>query len=329
MISPEHHWRKILIIIPIVGTAVATIVFVLRLYARHIAVHTLRVEDLLMGMGLLCTYGVAICTVYSAFYGIGLGQSIYVLPREVRLRIALSNWILQKFWPCAQVFVKVSIVIFLRRLLDCLEHFRPFATAVIILVVAWGVTALMGNTFQCWPVQYFWIKHIHGRCMPGQNTFFMIIGSLSVVGDVLILCLPLPIVWKLHTPIQQKIEMTLMFSIGCLIFRLIALKHFQTNNLTMDSSLTLIWTILELDMAIICGSLLLMKPLFKSCIGSVKSSINRFSSRARPHSSTDATMTEEVYRNSGSNDWSHRESPSWMGQVSYGRPEQCQGQQID
>jgi hypothetical protein len=125
---------------------------------------------------------------------------------------------------------------------------------VIVLVVAWGITAIVGNTFQCWPVQYYWIKHIQGDCMSGQNTFFIIIGSVSLAQDVLILCLPLPIVWKLQTPLRQKIEITLLFSIGCMyaknpkqsktrvlivyrvcifsVFRLIALREFQTENLT-------------------------------------------------------------------------------------------------
>ncbi|KAJ5931146.1 hypothetical protein N7466_006639 [Penicillium verhagenii] len=292
--SPDHHWRDILIIVPVVGTAVATVVFFLRLYARYITVRRLRVEDILMGMGLLCTYGVAVCTIYSAVHGIGIGESIWLLPREERRRIALSNWVLQKCWPPAQVFVKVSIVVFLRRLLNCLENFKRLATAIIVLVVMWGTTAIIGNTFQCWPVQYYWIKHIPGHCMKGQNTLFIIIGSLSVVGDVLILCLPLPIVWKLHTPMWQKIEFTLLFSIGCLvcifsIFRLVALKHFQTENLTADSSMTLIWTILELDMAIICGSLLLMKPLFELWMGNVRKSISRLGSGA-PSTSTEINM---------------------------------------
>lgn len=52
--------------------------------------------------------------------------------------------------------------------------------------------------------------------MSGQNTFFLVIGSLSVVEDVVILCLPLPIVWRLHTPTREKIEITLLFSMGCL-----------------------------------------------------------------------------------------------------------------
>ncbi|KAJ5152570.1 uncharacterized protein N7482_009048 [Penicillium canariense] len=174
MPPPADHWRDVLIILPIVATTVATGIFVLRLYARYLVVHGLRIEDLLMGMGLLCTYGYATYVVYCM---------IWVLPREQRLRITLvidfylkglkiiltgpnqAQWISQKFWPPAQVFVKGSIVLFLRRILGCVARFRQVATGVIIFVIIWGVVALIGNTFQCWPVQYFWIKHIEGHCM--------------------------------------------------------------------------------------------------------------------------------------------------------------------
>lgn len=240
-----------------------------------------------MGLGVICTWGVAGCIVYAAFHGIGIGQTIWVLPREERGRIALADWILQKFWPAAQVFVKVSIILFLRRLLDCVESFKIYATIVIVLVVAWGITAIVGNTLQCWPVQYFWIKHIQGDCMPGQNTFFITIGSLSLVQDVLILLLPLPVVWRLHAPLRQKIEITLLFSVGCIVcifsvFRLVALRSFQTENLTVNSAFTLLWTILELDVAIICGCLLLMKPFFQSCIGHMRTGIIKLNSGSRP-----------------------------------------------
>ncbi|KAJ5152569.1 uncharacterized protein N7482_009047 [Penicillium canariense] len=74
--------------------------------------------------------------------------------------------------------------------------------------------------------------------------------------------------------------MTLLFSIGFCIFsilRLVELKHYRTDNLTYSSSLTQIWTILELDMAIICGSLLLMKPLVQPCMGTLRKGITRLS----------------------------------------------------
>lgn len=65
-VPPSHYWRNVLIIVPIV----ATIFFILRLYYRNVVAHKLRVDDILMGMGLLCTYGVATCQVYCKYLGI-------------------------------------------------------------------------------------------------------------------------------------------------------------------------------------------------------------------------------------------------------------------
>jgi hypothetical protein len=52
--------------------------------------------------------------------------------------------------------------------------------------------------------------------MSGQTTFFMITGSLSTAEDIVIVCLPLPVVWKLQMPRHEKIELTILFGIGCL-----------------------------------------------------------------------------------------------------------------
>lgn len=52
--------------------------------------------------------------------------------------------------------------------------------------------------------------------MSEQTTFFIIIGALSTVEEIFILCLPLPVVWKLQMPRHEKIELTILFTIGCL-----------------------------------------------------------------------------------------------------------------
>ncbi|OQE18638.1 hypothetical protein PENSTE_c017G06150 [Penicillium steckii] len=62
--DPNSQWKQILIIVPIVGTASATILYVLRLYARHMITQKLRIEDIIMGLGLIFTWGVAACVVY-------------------------------------------------------------------------------------------------------------------------------------------------------------------------------------------------------------------------------------------------------------------------
>ncbi|KAJ6076167.1 hypothetical protein N7499_008148 [Penicillium canescens] len=284
MSDRSDHWKIVLIVVPIVATGTATAFYLLRIYSRIKVLHGLRAEDILMGAGLICTYGVASCIVYSAFHVTWIGGSIWSLPAEERLDITLSNWILTKFWPPAQVFVKVSIVILLRRLLGAVTWFRRAATGVIVFVVAWGITGLIGNIFQCWPVQYFWIKNIEGHCMAGQTTFFIIIGSLSTVENVVIVLLPLPVVWRLQMPLQEKIELTFLFTVGFIVcvfsvLRIIQLKNYHTDDLTYGSALSLVFAILELNTAIICGSLIVMKPVFRSCVETLRRGITKLSRR--------------------------------------------------
>jgi hypothetical protein len=50
---------------------------------------------------------------------------------------------------------------------------------------------------------------------------------------------------------------------------------------TDSSGMSLIWAILELDMAIICGCLLLLKPLIQICIKRMRKGISRLSSGSR------------------------------------------------
>jgi hypothetical protein len=61
------HWKIVLIVVPIVATSTATAFYLLRIYSRIRALHGLLAEDILMGLGVICTYGVATCIVYCEY----------------------------------------------------------------------------------------------------------------------------------------------------------------------------------------------------------------------------------------------------------------------
>lgn len=50
--------------------------------------------------------------------------------------------------------------------------------------------------------------------MPGQMTFYMVIGSLSLFEDVVLLLLPVSIVWRLRMGVKQKLQVTGLFCLG-------------------------------------------------------------------------------------------------------------------
>ncbi|THC87074.1 hypothetical protein EYZ11_013480 [Aspergillus tanneri] len=119
-----------------------------------------------------------------------------------------------------------------------------------IFTIAWGTTGFIQNIFQCWPPQYFWDKEIHGSCMKGQNTFLLIIGSLSLGEDVILLLTPVVVVSQMHLETRKKVQILLLFSLGFFLLRLVELTRYDLSNLTAHGSLESIWTLLELHFAV-------------------------------------------------------------------------------
>lgn len=126
-------------------------------------------------------------------------------------------------------------------------------------MVLWGLIAVVGNTFQCWSVQYFWIKYIRVHYMAGQDAFFTKIRALSMVQDVLILCLSIPgrvAASNAHAPESRDDPIVLgrvpvrlsqpgrvasppFTPFSCIVYisnvlRVIELRHYQTDNLSCE-----------------------------------------------------------------------------------------------
>lgn len=66
---PQGYWRRVLVIVPIIGAVTATVFFLLRLYSRRRKVKQLDSGDLLMSLGLLSSYAVTITTILGGYIG--------------------------------------------------------------------------------------------------------------------------------------------------------------------------------------------------------------------------------------------------------------------
>lgn len=126
-------------------------------------------------------------------------------------------WITQTFWPLSQAFIKFSTIILLHNLLGSSQKLHITTTSLLIFTAGWGLASLLVNIFQCWPPQYFWLQDsARGNCIASQTAFYISIGSLSLVEDILILLLPVAVIWRLKLAVSNKIQLTGLFSIGSL-----------------------------------------------------------------------------------------------------------------
>lgn len=68
MYKENTYWKNVLTIVPIVSSGVATIIYFLRLFARRVGgTRKWQLEDVLMGIGVLISYGATVFVVYSQF----------------------------------------------------------------------------------------------------------------------------------------------------------------------------------------------------------------------------------------------------------------------
>ncbi len=85
------------------------------------------------------------------------------------------------------------------------------------LVVGLAISIFFTTIFQCSPVAYAWNKSVsdHGKCI-NVVAYFRWISLPNILTDLVMLVLPLPLLWKLHTSLGQKIGLTFIFVIGSL-----------------------------------------------------------------------------------------------------------------
>lgn len=105
---------------------------------------------------------------------------------------------------------KISILFFYLRVFPH-EPMRFAFWAVIGITTLATVTISVLTIFQCHPVSYFWDKDIHsGRCL-NLNALAYANAGMSIIEDVFIVALPIPIIARLKMSRSKKFGIALMY----------------------------------------------------------------------------------------------------------------------
>ena len=127
---------------------------------------------------------------------------------------ALASTIL---YPITITSTKISILLLYRRIFIT-PKFKLATSIVGAICVIWLMTAILGDLLQCRPIagasELKGIPYDHARCMNHPEVFFWFISLILLATDVIILCLPISMIWKLKMCIQQKIVLSAMFLLG-------------------------------------------------------------------------------------------------------------------
>ncbi|RDL35886.1 Uncharacterized protein BP5553_06498 [Venustampulla echinocandica] len=240
----------------------ALLCVVLRLVSRRIKKQKLWWDDYLILFSMVWNW--VVVGIGFAMFIEGTGYHAWQLPAEATINI--ERWLLVTeiiyFWNMC--WTKLSLLFMYYRIF----HFRYFKVRAIVVgsfVVIWAITASFLYTFICVPVHKLWKPDIPGHCI-SQLGVWMANSSATIFSDILILCLPMPQVWKLQLKMIEKITVTLVFSLGFFAvfasaFRTWVLFNYSKNDVPYTLTPLLVWSDIEMCVGIISACLPTLLPV--------------------------------------------------------------------
>jgi hypothetical protein len=108
--------------------------------------------------------------------------------------------------------IKVSLLFLYKRIF----HQRWFQTAIYVFggfLLLMTIASLAVSIFQCVPLSKMWNPPQSGRCVD-YGRFGMAMACLNIATDIVLLTFPLPVVWRLTIPTQQKWLVSSSFVVG-------------------------------------------------------------------------------------------------------------------
>ena len=190
--------------------------------------------------------------------------------------------------------VKISILLLYTRLFP-IENVRRIVHILIGILACFEISTTFVDIFGCWPIESAWNKSIHSsRCVVPQ-TLYMATAGINLTTDVIVLCIPMPLVWRLRLSTKRKSAVSFIFVLGALvcvttIFRITTFKNINSYDLTWSYIDTAYWTYSELVLSFICACIPTFRPVihyfFENGKGSLASniSLNRWTVGSRSSS---------------------------------------------
>lgn len=202
---------------------------------------------------------------------------------------------------------KCSILLLYLRIFGKIRWFKWVCWFLLAAVVSYAIASVTATIFQCSPVDLAFNKALVGTCIDNAKFWYANAG-FSIATDIIILFMPMWLVYKLQIPLAQKMALIVVFALGSFVLITSCLRITTidiiatTTDQTYDISSTM-WTIIEMNVAIVCACLPMIRPLIVKFFPKImpKSSSNaKYGSAAAYGSKTFMTGHSQA---GGKNEW--------------------------
>ncbi|KAI1425600.1 hypothetical protein F5Y12DRAFT_714095 [Xylaria sp. FL1777] len=137
----------------------------------------------------------------------------------------------------------------------------------IVVISIFYIVSFFLVLFRCIPVEASWNPTVKGRCL-SYAAFLDAIGVFNIISDFYILLLPLRPIFSLNMGIARHLRIASIFGLGlftCIasIFRFVLSIQYATDpDQTYVAAKVLYWTILEINIGLICPCIITSPTFF-------------------------------------------------------------------
>ncbi|RGP77298.1 hypothetical protein FLONG3_4596 [Fusarium longipes] len=161
----------------------------------------------------------------------------------------------------ASFFTKATILFLMARVFAVeprvAKGIRIFIWALLVAYVPIQILRIVN----CYPIRTYWDPKVrNAHCLNQRKIFFSDL-ALSIVTDLLILLVPIPLTWRLSLSVGKRIKIVLLLGAGGIataltLFRVAkAVDFLNSDDITVDYTPIAILTNLELTIGFVCACL--------------------------------------------------------------------------
>ena len=121
----------------------------------------------------------------------------------------------QLLWIAANTCVRTSVLLLYTTVFN-IKSFKLIANIVFGLNTAFALAVVLQTFLICQPLEFNWNRAAPGGSCGNQMGANMAIGIINIIIDVIIVCLPMPLVWSLKMAKGKKVALSLIFGMGIL-----------------------------------------------------------------------------------------------------------------
>ncbi|KAI1477278.1 hypothetical protein K445DRAFT_205806 [Daldinia sp. EC12] len=266
----ETSDQKAVVACGIVFSFLAVLSVILRVLARHRANRVLDWSDFFVIAACFFAViyqGVSISSVLVGGVGYHVDEIINRFGVESGAEVFLKHTIAnQLLWAISLCLCRVSILILSTKIF-LVQSFIITARITYVIVLGWGLTAILTAFLLCRPFAYNWDRTIEGGVCGNPTVSWAATGVLNMISDLIILIMPMPYLLRLELAWEKRLRLAAIFSILVLpcivsIVRIAEMVKMDFSDLTFSSPHTLLLSSLEPCLGVMAACAMTMRPLF-------------------------------------------------------------------